>query len=255
MGGKSSGSSTYIPTLSKAQDAAINAQTGFLTGFDPLTGQRVGNGMGVIPAYQEAIRGAVDMYNNNAAGVQAAGQNLGTMAQQAQETLGGTGESALRSGISGLQSLFDPNYEANQIRTAMAPAQEQYQNNMIQQRMQFGGTGNLGSARQALAGRNAARQNSAQMAGIAAQIQKDTAAQRMAAANSLAQLGQGGIGQALGAAGQQVMASMTPQDYYNKYVSVLYGTPAQSYNANFAGTQGGTTNSTKYDLSTKNLFG
>jgi hypothetical protein len=195
------------------------------------------------------------MYNNNAGGVLAAGQNLGTMAQQAQETLGGTGESALRSGISGLQSLFDPNYEANQIRAAMTPAQMQYQQNVANRNAQFGGTGNLGSARQALADRQLAGQNQAQMMGLAAQIQKDTAGQRMAAANSLAQLGQGGIGQALGAAGQQITAAMTPQQLYNQYASILYGTPAQSYNANFAGTQGGTTNSTKYELSTKNLFG
>jgi hypothetical protein len=82
--------------------------------------------------------------------------------------------------------------------------------------------------------------NQATQASTAAQVQKDIAAQRAGAASNLAQLGQGGIGQALGAAGTQVTASMTPQDLYNKYASVIFGTPSASYNPNFAGTQGQT---------------
>jgi hypothetical protein len=64
----------------------------------------------------------------------------------------------------------------------------------------------------------------------------------------LAQLGQGGLGQALGAAGQGVSASQVPVDLYNKYASVIFGTPAASYNPDFRGTQGSTVNSTGYKL-------
>ena len=228
--GKSSGVQTTVPTLSKEQNEAIQAQTGFLT-------------KNIIPSYAEATQGATKMYNASAPGVQQAAQNLGTISKQAQETLGGTGESALRSGITGLQSLFDPNYEANQIQAAMAPAQQQYQQNVANQAAQFGGTGNLGSARQALAGQGLASSNAAQMGALAAQIQKDTASQRMGAASQLAQLGQGGLGQALGAAGQGIQAAMTPQQLYNQYASILYGTPSNTYTPNFGGTQGSTTTS------------
>jgi hypothetical protein len=241
--GKSSGVQTTVPTLSKEQNEAIQAQTGFLT-------------KNIIPSYAEATQGATKMYNASAPGVQQAAQNLGTISKQAQETLGGTGESALRSGITGLQSLFDPNYEANQIQAAMAPAQQQYQQNVANQAAQFGGAGNLGSARQALAGQQLAGSNAAQMGALAAQIQKDTASQRMGAASQLAQLGQGGLGQALGAAGQGIQAAMTPQQLYNQYASILYGTPSGTYTPQFAGTQGSTTTSSgsKSGLAVSDIF-
>lgn len=221
--GKSS--STTTPTLSEEQKEAIKAQTGFMTGT-------------IIPTYQEAVRGATDIYNKNAGGALSAAQNLAGVAGQAQQTLGETGESALRTGVSGLQSLFSPDYEANQIKAALAPAQSQYMQNLAGQQAQFGGAGNLGSARQALAGQQLAGQNQALQAQTAAQVQRDIAQQRAGVGSQLAQLGQGGIGQAMGAAGQQVTAAMTPQQLYNQYASVIFGTPSGSYNANFAGTQG-----------------
>ena len=64
----------------------------------------------------------------------------------------------------------------------------------------------------------------------------------MGAASQLAQLGQGGLGQALGAAGQGIQAAMTPQQLYNQYASILYGTPSGTYTPQFAGTQGQTIN-------------
>ena len=55
-----------------------------------------------------------------------------------------------------------------------------------------------------------------------------------------------GIGQALGAAGQAVGAAMTPQQLYNQYASVIFGTPSAAYNPNFAGTQGMTTSGLQF---------
>lgn len=238
--GKSSGSSA--PVLTQEQKDAISAQTNMLTGM-------------IIPTYQAGVQGAKDIYNQNAGGVLNAAQNLGGTAQQAQKTLGETGESALRSGITGLQSLFDPNYERNQVMSAMAPAQAQYQQNLAGQQAQFGGAGNLGSARQALAGQQLAGQNQALMAKTAADTQRDIAAQRLGAASQLSQLGQGGIGQALGAAGQQVSAAMTPQQLYNQYASVIFGTPASSYNPDFRGTQGSNTSGMNAGVNLNNMFG
>ena len=205
----------------------------------------------IAPTYEGAVRGATDIYNKNAPGVLNAAQNQARTAMQAQEALGGTGESALRSGISGLQSLFNPDYEANQIRAALAPAQAQYAQNVEMQGRQFGGTGNLGSARQALADRQLAGATQAAQMQTAANIQQQIAAQRAGVGAQLAQLGQGGIGQALGAAGNAVSASMVPQQLYNQYASVIFGTPAGSYNPDFRGTQSSSTDKSEYNFGFK----
>jgi len=238
--GKSS--STTTPTLTDEQKAQIKAQTDFFTGT-------------IAPTYESAVKGATDVYNQNTGGVLDAAQNLAGTARQAQGALGETGESALRSGISGLQSLFDPNYEANQIKNALAPAQSQYQQNLAGQQAQFGGTGNLGSARQALAGQQLAGSNQALMAKTASDTQANIAAQRMGAASQLANLGQAGIGQSLGAAGQGVSAAMTPQQLYNQYASVIFGTPSASYNPDFRGTIGGTESGSSAKLDFSSMFG
>jgi len=238
--GKSS--STTTPTLTDEQKAQIKAQTDFFTGT-------------IAPTYETAVKGATDVYNQNTGGVLNAAQNLAGTARQAQGTLGETGESALRTGVSGLESLFNPDYEANQIKNALAPAQSAYQKNIADQRAQFGGTGNLGSARQALAERQTAGTNEAMMAKTAADVQRDIAAQRAGVGATLANIGQGGIGQALGAAGQGVSAAMTPQQLYNQYASVIFGTPSASYNPDFRGTIGGTETGSKFGIDTSNLFG
>jgi hypothetical protein len=228
-------STTSNAVLTPEQRAQIAAQTEFFTKT-------------IAPTYKGAVLGATDIYNKGAGGVANAAQNQAEMAYQAQQALGGTGESALRTGITGLQTLFDPNYERNQVMAALAPAQAQYAQNLEMQNRSFGGSGNLGSARQALADRQmAGATQSAQMM-TAANLQSQIAQQRAGVANQLAQLGQGGIGQALGAAGNAVSASMVPQDLYNKYASVIFGTPAASYNPDFRGTQGGTSTKTGIDF-------
>lgn len=230
--------STTTPQLTQEQRDQIAAQTAMLTGT-------------IIPTYTGAVQGAKNIYEQNAGGVLNAAQNVGGMARQAQQSLGETGESALRTGITGLQSLFNPDYEANQIAAALAPAQSQYQQNIANQQAMFGGTGNLGSARQALADRQLAGLAQSQQAQTAAQISANVANQRAQAASTLAQLGQGGIGQALGAAGQQVTAAMTPQQLYNQYASVIFGTPTASYQTDFRGTQGSTVSGSKFGVDFK----
>jgi hypothetical protein len=83
----------------------------------------------VGPAYEQLTKGATDLYNTSAGGVNAAAQNLAGTAAQAQQALGGTGESALRTGIAGLQNVFSPEYQAQQMQAAMMPAQAQYAQN------------------------------------------------------------------------------------------------------------------------------
>lgn len=228
----SKSTTTSQAVLTPEQRAQIAAQTEFFTKT-------------IAPTYQNAVLGATDIYNKGAGGVANAAQNQAEQAFQAQSTLGGTGESALRTGITGLQTLFDPNYERNQVQAALAPAQAQYMQNLEMQNRSFSGSGNLGSARQALADRQLAGSTQSSQMMTAANIQQQIAQQRAAAAGQLASLGQGGIGQALSAAGMGVQASMIPQDLYNKYASVIFGTPSSSYNPDFSGTQGKVTNELK----------
>lgn len=221
--GKSTQSMT--PELSPEQKAQIAAQTEFFTGT-------------IKPTYEQAVKGATNLYNENAPGALKAGQNLAGTAGQVQSALGETGESALRTGVTGLQSLFTPDYERSQILSAITPAQAQFKSNVADLKRQFGGIGNLGSARQALAERQLAGATQAAQAQTAAKIQQDIAQQRAGVAAQLAGIGQTNLGGAVNAAGQRVAAAQIPQDLYNKYASVIFGTPQGSYNPNFAGTQG-----------------
>jgi hypothetical protein len=229
--GKSGGTTVQTAELTPEQRAQIGAQTNFFTGT-------------VAPAYQQAIGGATDVYNRNIGGVTNAAQNLAGTAAQAQNVLGSTGESALRTGISGLEGVFNPNYASQQIRSVMDPAQQEYEQNLAGQQAGFGGAGQLGSARQALAGQNLAQLNRQRQQQAAAQVMSGVAQQQIGAGSTLSQLGQAGLGQALGAAGQGVTAAMTPADLYNKYASVIFGTPAASYNPDFRGTQNISTQTT-----------
>ena len=230
------GSTTYTtPELTPEQRSQIAAQNQFFTGT-------------IAPTYQQAVTGATNLYNQGSPGVTQAAQNLAGISGQAQNVLGSTGESALRTGISGLENLFSPDYEKQQLAAVLNPAQAQYQQNLQGLQNQFGGAGQIGSARQALANTQLAGTTQMQQQQAAAQVENQIAQQRMQAAQSLTGSGQAGLGQAIGAAGQGITAAMTPQQLYNQYASVLFGTPASSYNPNFAGTQGSNSTSTKTSM-------
>lgn len=226
--GKGGGTTYQVAQMTPEQREQIQAQNKFFTET-------------VAPTYQQAVTGATDLYNAGAPGVTRAAQNLAGTAAQAQEVLGRTGQSAVQTGIQGLENLFTPQYEQNQLAAAMAPAQAQYAQNLQNQAAQFGGAGQLGSSRAALAQAQTAGQAQAAQMQAAAQVENQVAQQRLAASQALTQAGQGGLGQAIGAAGQGITAAMTPQQLYNQYASVIFGTPTASYNPNFAGTQGYTT--------------
>lgn len=233
---KGGGQTVVTQDLTPEQKAQIRAQTDFFTST-------------IAPAYQQAVGGAQDIYNLSSGGVTNAAQNQAAIGAQAQRALGETGESALRTGISGLENLFGRDYEAQQIQAALAPAQAQFGQNLAGLQAQFGGTGNLGSARQALAERQLAGSTQAAQQQAAAGVLKDISAQRLAVGGQLAGLGQGGLGQAQQAAATQVAAGMIPQELYNKYASVIFGTPSASYNPDFRGTQGSTTDTSKWNIS------
>ena len=101
---KSSGSTQYIPALSPEQNADIAARTKLFTSV-------------IGPQYEQFLKGATNLYNQSAGGQNAAAQNLASTAAQAQQALGGTGESALRTGISGLQNLDRKSTRLNSSHT------------------------------------------------------------------------------------------------------------------------------------------
>ena len=226
---KSGGSSTTIPTLSPEQNAMIAAQTGLFTSQ-------------IAPSYATAVGGATNLYNQEAPGVTNAAQNLAGTANQAQNVLGSTGESALTSGVNALQNIASPAYQQAEMQAALAPGEAQYAQNIANQQAQFGGAGELGSSRYALAEQQTAGSTQAAQQQAAAQVLQNIAQQQQSAGSTLAGLGQQGLGQAQTAAGQQLTASMAPQALYNQYAGVLFGTPSTSYNPNFAGTQSTSTN-------------
>lgn len=203
----------------------------------------------LYPAYAAVLKGTFDTYNKGAGGVENAAQNLASVGSQAQQTLGAGGESAYNQGIKGMESLFSPDYEANQIAAALQPAQAQYMQNLEMQQRQFGGAGMLGSARQALADRQLAGTNQASQMATAAQVQKDIMAQRAATGANLAQLGQSGLTGAVTAAGVPLSAAQAGMDYFNKIVAGAQGTPTGTLIPNFSGTQGSTKTGSSFGFS------
>lgn len=229
--GKSGGTSTTIPTLSPQQNAMIAAQTGLFTNQ-------------IAPAYATAVQGATNLYNQEAGGVTNAAQNLAGTASQAQQVLGSTGQSALTSGVNALQNIASPAYQQAEMNAALMPAEAQYAQNIAGQQAQFGGAGQLGSARSDLAQQQTAASTQAAQQQAAAQVLNNIAGQQQTAGASLASLGQSGLGQAESAAQLGVSAAMTPQQLYQQYASVLFGAPSGAYVPNFSGTQSTTTNTT-----------
>jgi hypothetical protein len=234
-GGKSGGSSTTIPTLSPEQNAMIAAQTGLYTSQ-------------IAPSYATAVQGATDLYNQEAPGVTNAAQNYAGTANQAQNVLGSTGESALTSGINALQNTASPDYQQAEMQAALAPGEAQYAQNIASQQAQFGGAGQLGSARSTLAQQQTAGATQAAQQQAAATVLNNIAQQQQTAGSSLASLGQSGLSGAQAAGANQLTASMAPQQLYNQYASVLFGTPSSSYSPNFSGTQSTTTNTNANNL-------
>ena len=222
--GKSGGTSTTNQLVSPGQNEQLGTQLGLYTNT-------------MAPAIQNQVQGATDLYNQTAGGVNAAATNQATTAGQVQQQLGGQGATALTTGLQGLQNLFGKDYEQQQLNAALAPSQLQYQQNLANQGAQFGGAGQLGSARQALAQGQLAETQRANQAQLAAGVGSQIAQQRAGVGQNLATLGMQGLQGALQAAGTGVQAANAPMDLFQKYSSVLGSVPASAYTPNYAGTQ------------------
>jgi hypothetical protein len=224
--GKSSG--TQQAQISPAQERVLNAQSNALEGT-------------FLPAYQKTIGQAQDVYGQTApAATKAAGEASDVAAQtgnvqQAAGTLGTT------LGMSGLASLFGPQYKEQQVEAALQAGRESARESQAGQNAMYGAAGGLGSSRMALADKNLSSLNAQRQATAAANAAAGVEANRAAAANQLATLGGQQITGANQAASARISYAQTPQDVLGKYASVIFGTPQGNTTPNFQGTQGQTT--------------
>jgi hypothetical protein len=228
-GGKSSGSQNTTTTvqMTPEQRELLKAQTGFLTDT-------------AFPAYKETIGGAKDIYGRVAPAAETAARTAMDVSGRAGALQERTGAGALTSGIQGLQSLFDPQYEQQQVNAALQAGRESGRDLVNQQVAGYGGAGGLGSSRAALANANLGSLQEQRQATAAASARAGVQANKAAAANQLATLGGQNLTGAQQSAASRIGYAQTPQDVYSKYASVIFGTPQQSTTPNFAGTQGGT---------------
>jgi hypothetical protein len=228
-GGKSSGSQNTTTTvqMTPEQRDLLKAQTGFLTDT-------------AFPAYKETIGGAKDIYGRVAPAAETAARTAMDVSGRAGALQERTGAGALTSGIQGLQSLFDPQYEQQQVNAALQAGRESGRDLVNQQVAGYGGAGGLGSSRAALANANLGSLQEQRQATAAASARAGVQANKAAAANQLATLGGQNLTGAQQSAASRIGYAQTPQDVYSKYASVIFGTPQQSTTPNFAGTQGGT---------------
>jgi hypothetical protein len=191
-----------------------------------------------LPAYQNTVSGAGNIYQQTAPGVTNAANFASDVAQRTGNLQGALGASSLASGVSGLQSLFDPNYENQQVNAALQSGRESGRELVNQQVAGYGGAGGLGSARAALANKNLASLQEQRQATAAAAARAGVQANKAAAAGKLTDVGGAGLNAANLAAASRIGYAGAPQDLYSKYASIVFGTPQASTNPNYAGTQG-----------------
>jgi hypothetical protein len=224
------GSSSSAPVVTEEQKELLRAQTGFLTGT-------------ALPAYQKTVGMAGDVYGQVNPAATSAAQTAMDVSGRAGALQEAGGSQAYVQGMQGLQSLFSPEYKQQQISAALQPAREEIREQMGSQAALFGGSGGLGSSRQALASRNLASLSEQRMASVAAQTSAGIESQRQRAAESLLGAGQSGLSAAQQSAASRIGYAGAPQDVLAKYASIIYGTPQASTTPSFQGTQGQNTSS------------
>ena len=225
--GKSTGSSTQQVQLTPEQQQTLALQNQFMQGT-------------LFPAYQQTVGGASNAMNSVLPAATSAAQNATNVAQQTGAVQQAAGTLGTMQGMQGLSSLFNPNYEQNQINAALQAGRESARESQAGQNAMYGGSGQLGSSRMALADANLSSLNAQRQATAAAGAQAQVQQNKMQAAQSLLGAGQAGLTGAQQAAANQIGFAQTPQDIYSKYASVVFGVPQGNTTPNYAGTQSST---------------
>jgi hypothetical protein len=223
-GGKGSSSGSQQVQLTPEQNAALAAQTNFLT-------------QTAFPAYQNTVGMAKNAYEQAAPASDVAAQQASQIAAGTGALQGAAGAQAYGTGLQGMSSLFGPQYEQNQVQAALQAGRESSREALGQQNAMYGAAGGLGSARQALADTNLSSLNAQRQATAAAGAQAQVQQNQLQAAQGLTQAGTAGLGAANQAAAARIGYAQTPQDVLAKYASVVFGIPQANTTPNFAGTQ------------------
>lgn len=229
MGGGKGSSSSQVQ-MTPEQKAALGAQTEALTGT-------------FLPAYKKTLGMADTAFDQTSPAATTAANTAMGVSGRAGALQEATGSAGLTTGMAGLASLFNPQYEEQQVDAALQAGRESARESQAGQNAMYGGAGSLGSSRMALADKNLSSLNAQRQATAAASARAGVQANKAAAANQLATLGQGQLGAAQTSAGARIGYAQTPQDVLAKYAQVIYGTPQSSTTPNFAGTQGQKTSS------------
>lgn len=206
-----------------------------------------------MPAYQKTVSGAQNVYSTLSPYMNKAALNAyNTYGDVSNKAIGGATNAYTQAmGSQGLGSLFDPNYEQNQIQAALQAGREATREQLAGQNAMYGAAGGLGSARQALADKNLASLAQQRQATAAAGAQAQVQQNRLAAINSMLGAGQSLANIGLASTGQQLTAAQTPMDLYSKYAAVVFGTPQASTVPNFAGTQGSSSRGFGFNFGTQ----
>lgn len=224
----SSGTTTTSPVISGTQSQYLGNQAQLGTQAAQALGSTLGS--------------ATDLYNQSAGGVNQAATNVANTGNALAQNMGQGGASAYSSGINALSNISSPAYQQAEVNAALAPAQQQYAQNIATQNAGFGGAGELGSSRAALAGQQLAGQNELNQEQAVGSVLNNITNQQLTAGQGLTSAGISG-GQ-LGLTGAQagLTASQAPMSYLQQLAS-LYGGVAGTNQANpsFTGTTGTTT--------------
>jgi hypothetical protein len=227
-GGKSSGNQTTTVEMTPEQREAIKVQTDFLKNT-------------ALPAYKETVGGAKDVLSNVMPAATNAAGNASDVASRTGALQEAIGTGALAAGTAGLASLFDPQYEQQQVEGALQKGREDIREQVGGQNAMYGGAGGLGSARMALADTNLRQLGEQRQTTAVANARALVQANKAAAAEKLATIGGAGLTGAQTSAASKIGFAGVPQDIYNKYSSVVFGIPQANTTPNFTNTQGSTT--------------
>ena len=229
--GKQSGTSSSMPVPTDTQKQYVANQAATGTGVM----QNIGGLNASLP----------DIYNNAVGGVNNAATNLAQTGNAISQNMGQGGASAYQTGINALSNISSPEYQQAQLQAAMSPAQIQYGQNLAAQGAQFGGAGQIGSARQALAGQQLAGLTQLQQQQAAANVMNNITNQQLQAGSALT--GAGVSGGQLGLQGAQagITAANQPMALAQQYAGInqLLGSMGQA-NPNWTGLYGTSNTST-----------
>ena len=192
----------------------------------------------LVPTYQGAVQGAQQAYDLSSPFVNKAALQGFNQAQDTANQLNQAGLNAMGNASGTLQNIISPDYIKNQLAAATQPIQEQTRELQNQQNAQYGGSGNLGSARGALADANLASLNQQRQNQAVAGAISNITGQQIGAASGLGQIGAQAVQGAQGANQAALGFAGAPQTAYQQYANTIFGVPGGASTANFGGTQG-----------------